>query len=329
MLRSAAGQVPDPVPATAWVDQRLAAAGLARIGEIETLRERPWGTVMSAESSAGPVWFKAPGPAVAFEVPLYRLLVESAPGMVLEPIASDEERGWLLLPDGGESLGEMLEGDALVDALELALPRYAELQLAIAPRVDELIGLGIADMRPEAMAARFDEAIELVDGLLPRVGEPGDAETLELVAEGRSEFAEWCTRLADAPVPPSLDHNDLHRFNVLAGPEGDLATARFFDWGDSDIACPLASARAIGFVPGADAAAERLRDAYLEPFTALAPRMVLIDSLELACRVGKVARAHVWHRAVAPALDDAPATYLRGAVEALFSLLDDDWLGAA
>ena len=47
--------------ATRWLDARLAEAGIARIGAVEQPRVRPWGTVLRAPTTAGPVWLKACG----------------------------------------------------------------------------------------------------------------------------------------------------------------------------------------------------------------------------------------------------------------------------
>ena len=60
--------------ATAWLDERLAAAGLERTGAVEQPRLRPWATVLSAPTSGGTVWLKACGEAVEHEPPLYALL---------------------------------------------------------------------------------------------------------------------------------------------------------------------------------------------------------------------------------------------------------------
>src|SRR5215218_2060568 len=108
--------------ATRWVDERLAAAGLVRTGEPEAKSPRPWATVLRVPTSGGPVWLKATGPLVAFEVPLYELLERVAPERVLTPLARDARRGWLLLPDGGPSLGDRARGAELLDGLAEALP---------------------------------------------------------------------------------------------------------------------------------------------------------------------------------------------------------------
>ena len=165
--------------------------GLARTGAVEQPRVRPWATVLRIPTSAGAVWLKATGPEVAFEVRLYELLVRVAPERVLTPLATDAARGWLLLPDGGPSLA-----DRGID-IAAALPVYARLQLDLAPHVEELLALGVADMRPAAMPARFDEALAAIGGD-------------DRLAALRPAVAEWCERLAASPVPASIDHNDLH-----------------------------------------------------------------------------------------------------------------------
>jgi hypothetical protein len=88
---------------------------------------------------------------------------------------------------------------------------------------------------------------------------------------------------------------------------------------------------ALGWVPGADGPrVERMRDAYLEVFTDLGSRAELIETLELACRVGKIARALTWYRAISAfGFDDVDEKWLSGPIESMGSLLDDTYLGRA
>jgi hypothetical protein len=236
------------------------------------------------------------------------------------------ERGWVLLPDGGRSLGERLDGPRLVAALEEALPAYAQLQRGLCPHADELLRLGVSDMRPEAMPSRFDEAVEAVRAYVERRGDPAERAQLEDVIAMRDTVVGWCERLAGSAVGPSLDHNDLHAWNIL----GDGGAVRFYDWGDGVVAQPFASMLALGWVPMSDGDRLRLRDAYLEPFGEMAPHAELVQTLELACRVGKVARALTWQRSVS-AYDpqEVDERWLSGPSESLFSLLEDTWLGRA
>jgi hypothetical protein len=105
----------------------------------------------------------------------------------------------------------------------------------------------------------------------------------------------------------------LHLSNVVEG--------RFYDWGDAVVAHPFASLLLpLTFLHervGAEAV-PRVRDAYLETWDGIAPHAELVETVELACRVAKAARALTWIRAG----DD-----LRGPLYCLRSILDDSYLG--
>ncbi|WP_433204481.1 aminoglycoside phosphotransferase family protein [Dactylosporangium sp. CS-047395] len=270
----------------AWLDERLAAAGRRRTGELTVPRVRPWGTVMRAETDAGTVWLKLPGPTTAFEISLYPLLHHLAPQHVLAPIAADPALGRLLLPDGGPTLRDR-PGE-----FARALPRYAELQRALAPAADELAAAGVTDMRPARLPRLLEE------------------QTIALVPPvRRAWFAEIAAALAESKVPASIDHADLHPGNVFA--DG----YRCYDWGDSVLGHPFGSM----LVALRDDVDDRARDAYLEVFTDLAPRAELLTDLRHARIAGNLIRALTWHRALAPdpgygrgtAIGDGPAVHLR------------------
>ena len=87
--------------APTWVDDQLKAAGLERTGDVKQPHVRPWATVLSAPTTGSRVWLKTMAPGTTFEVGLYELLVRVAPRNVLTPIASDQTRGWILLPTAG------------------------------------------------------------------------------------------------------------------------------------------------------------------------------------------------------------------------------------
>ena len=148
--------------ATSWVDEQLERHAIRRTGELEQQTLQPWATVLSARTTHGRVWLKATGPGTSFEPALYELLGRAIPERVLAPIATDETRGWLLLPDGGPPLADRLAGAELAEALATILRCYAELQRAFAPHLDAALDAGVADMRPEIMPARFEEAVETV-----------------------------------------------------------------------------------------------------------------------------------------------------------------------
>ncbi|SDI63986.1 Phosphotransferase enzyme family protein [Actinokineospora alba] len=300
--------------ATAWLDERLADAGIERTGPAEQPRVRPWSTQLTAPTTVGTVWLKAVNPPNAFEAGLYDVLHELVPHRVLAPIATDAERGWMLLPDGGRTIADRdLADDDLVKVLTEVIPRYGLLQRDLAPHVDRMLAAGVTDMRPTVMPQRFDEALAVV----------GD---LPAVAAKSGEFADWCARLAVSPVPPSLDHNDLHANNILLADLADPDAVRFYDWGDAVIAHPFAAMfvplKVLADILGKQTTGVlRVRDAYLEVFADLGSHAELAAELDLACRVAKVARTLVWARAVAV----SPGEWADAPRETLMSLLAESY----
>jgi hypothetical protein len=108
------------------------------------------------------------------------------------------------------------------------LSRYGQLQGDLGPHTDELLGLGLADMRAAVMPRRFEEALAVVDRYVGRHGNEGDRETLRRAEAMAGRFQGWCQRLGGAAVGASLDHNDLHFWNVFVDAYlevfGDLAS---------------------------------------------------------------------------------------------------------
>ena len=316
---------------TAWLDEQLDASAIERSGPVRQPRIRPWATVLTAPTTAGPVWLKATAPRAAFEVGLYRLLHRIVPDRVLGPLADDPARGWLLLPDAGPTLAAKFGGDELLDALATALPQYARLQRRLAPYAGELLAVGVEDMRPDRLPERFEQALEVAGRYVTERGAEADRDALRRLAGLRPAVARWCARLAAAPGPASLDHNDLHPNNVLLDPAGRLDPARFYDWGDAVLAHPFASLLTgldsiARFVPGVEEPQlRRLRDAYLAEFADLAEFAELVETAELARRLARIARAIVWDRALRPGGDDTgfefAESWLRAPLDQLIPLL--------
>lgn len=319
--------------AVAWMDERLAMAGRTRSGPVTQPRVRPWATVLQAPTDHGPVWLKATSPATAFEVGLYQLLAEVVPDRVLTPLATDRRRGWLLLPDGGPPLGQRLSGTPLTDSFAAALVTYGRLQRDIASHAEAMLGLDVSDMRPSRMLERFDHALQLTAaGALDEHGRAAHRR----VAAMRDTVASWCERLAASALPPSLDHNDLHPGNILGSGVEDT---RFYDWGDSVVAHPFAAMlvplgilrRQLGGGLDHDLFT-RARDAYLAGFADLAPHEDLVATLDVACRVAKIARALTWDRAVRAARESGQHVredWAEAPLQTLASILDSSYLDEA
>jgi hypothetical protein len=323
--------------ALAWLDGVLARRGTRRTGPGDQPHLRPWATVLRVPTTEGTVWLKAAGPQTAFEVRLYEVLARTAPDAVLHPIAVDVERAWIVLPDGGPPIGERLHGTAQLDALADALVHYGRVQRDLAPHVDELLAAGVADMRPSVLPERFDEAIATTAVAIERAPRPGDTEMHARVAAMRPEVEAWSGQLAASRIPATIDHNDLHPWNVLGG---DGTPWRFYDWGDGVVAHAFAALlvpltilrRELGITDDHDPRLVRARDRYLEGFADLAPGEDLATTLTIACRLAAIARTLVWERALRAAYelgDEVPDEWAHGHVETIAQLLDPSPFGAA
>ena len=291
----------DPVWRTAaleWAGERLAERGLARGGEPEQPHIRAWSTAFRLPVRGGAVWLKSVGPGSAQEPALVGALGEWAPEHVLVPLAVDRERRLMLLPDGGATL-RAAGGASSVEAWEEMLGDYARLQIELVPHAEEMVGLGVPDLRPERLPQLVPDLLD--DDEFQLRGRPDGLteEVRDRLRAGLGEYGELCGRLADSGIPATLQHDDLHDANVFVSD----GRCRFFDWGDASVAHPFLSllvplrvaARALD-VPSGDAVLLRLRDAYLEAWSGYGGPAELREQADLALRVGPLPRAMTWRR---------------------------------
>jgi hypothetical protein len=284
--------------ARGWTLGRLGALGVPVTGAVERVRVRPWSVQLRVPTGHGPVWFKANIAGAAYEAALVAAFAGWAPEAVLAPLAVDAGRGWLLTPDGGPTLREASAGPPDLAAWEAMLAAYAELQRRVAARSAEIVALGVPDLRPALMP---DRLAALLDDPAVR---SDLADRHAGIGALTGQYAAWCAELAADGVAGTIQHDDLHDGNVF---ELD-GRYRFFDWADASVAHPfgslLVALRVAGYLFKVDRQAPqlaRLRDAYLEPWTAEADRKSLLRSATLATRVAIVGRALSWQRALAGA----------------------------
>ncbi|MFG1906775.1 phosphotransferase [Kribbella sp. NPDC048928] len=272
----------DPAWRTAaldWLEVRLTELGVRETGP-RRVRVRPWSVIVRVEA-ASPVWFKAASPGSVFEAGLGEALARWTPEHVLTPYAVDAARGWSLLPSGGELLRSLPPGP---QEWEEALTQYADLQLALVPRVEELLRLGVPDARVAVLPAVFDVAVA-ENGTL-------SAEERARLRAFRPRLVEWCDELRAIDVPDSLDHADLHDGQILVAER-----YTFFDWGDANVGHPFCSLL-IALERAADLhgteVVARLEDAYLDRWPGSLAE--LRRAAELARHLSQLTRLRSWGR---------------------------------
>ena len=270
-----------------WLDRQFEELGLQSTGSVEQPHVRPWSTVLRIPTTGGDVWFKANIPLLAYEAAVVELLAARRPDFVPGLLATDLERGWMLMADGGERLREIVERDRDLGRWLDVLPRYGQLQIDMARDLDRLLDLGLPDRRLETLAGQYDELI----GRVETVTEEESRRLRALVPE----IAELCDRLASAGVPETIQHDDFHDGQVFIR-DGDYL---FFDWGDACVSHPFFSMSVTlegGLAWGLDDIEDsediaRYRDAYLGPFRGFAAWEELQAAHEIALRLGWICRA--------------------------------------
>lgn len=295
-----------------WIRVVLRERGIAVTGEIDQPRIRPWSTLLTVSTDAGLVWFKENCPGQAFEAPLLAVLGDVVPDAVVAPLAVDPERGWLLTTDNGTTLADRAgEENLWVDVVS----QWADVQRRLVPHLERVVGAGLTVMRATA-AGDYLASRVAAHAVLPS-DDPAhlaadEAERLRALAP---VVAEWGARLEAGPVPTTLDHNDLHLNNTFALRPGETRL-RYFDLGDAVVGHPFGSllvplnvlAHALTAGPD-DPRLRRVVEAYLEPWTDLAPARDLRALVEPALALGRLNRHESWRRIATTVSDEERAEY--------------------
>ena len=312
----------------AWIEERLAEHGMRRTGPMEP-RARPWSIVLGVPTSSGRTWFKSTAPGMANDAALTPLLAGLAGDLVATPLAVDEGRRWMLLPDAGMRMRDRVAPGEVLATWERILPAYAELQRATEGREMELLERGALDRRPTRIAGLLGQVLDEPWWL--RVGEADglDADQVRRLAAVVPVIADAAAELEAGAIGPSIQNDDLHDGNVLVS--GGSADARIIDWGDACLAHPfgtlLVTLGSVGATLGLPdwkpfgtpvPELDRLRDASLEAWTDRHSPAELRRLVPLATWTGMVARIQTWRAALLHA-DDAELAEWRAAIPA--------WLG--
>jgi hypothetical protein len=252
------------------------------IGPIEQPHVRPWSTVLRVPTTFGDAWFKANAPQLAHEARVVQLLSARRPDLVPPPLAVDAERGWLLLPDAGARLREVVAAERDLSRWLDILTLYAQLQLDATPDTEQLLAAGTPDLRLATLPERYEEAV-------------ADVEELPEAREAVGRVRDLCARLAAHGIPETIQHDDLHDGQVFV----QDGAYRLLDWGDACVSHPFLSLSVTleGFLAwGLDDVEGSVdlgpfRDAYLGPFAAYGAPSELADAVEIALRLGWACRA--------------------------------------
>ena len=304
---------PDWQAATlAWATARLVELGHHVTGDITQPHLRPWSTVFRIPTDGGLTWCKASGPGPAYEGALLQAFARHGIQGALLPLATDPERALILFPDGGSTLRATRPdntGDHDLEAWARILRGYAGLQQATAPVVEELVGLGVPDLRPDRLTDVLTGFIE--DDAIWARADPEDRVGADVARERLPALvpvvAAMAGELANTGIAATIQHDDLHGGNVLV----DAGYDTIFDWGDASVAHPFGTLtttmNSIEHHAGFDQHGPeltRLRDVYLQAWSDVAPAAALLAAARSATILGAISRASSWERSFRGLADD-------------------------
>ncbi|MBO0855291.1 MAG: phosphotransferase [Nocardia sp.] len=283
-------------PILAWAYHQLAEQGITVLDDGQEVRRRDWTLLAKIPITGGWVWAKASAQGFAHEGPLLQALDRFAPGSVLKPIAVHRDNGWILSPDGGETLRSgPLDREFDIDGRTPPRPPqwarvladYADLQFRLSTRIDPLCDSGTPYLPPSRLIDIYDRFADRAPGLEQAIA----AAAAELEQFGRL----------------SIEHNDLYPGHVFE------ATTTFFDWGDAVITHPFVSMRTHS---------DPLRQAYFDAWRELAP--ISDREIELAGLLAPLTALHPWL-----GIDTTPGSPAARFAPLINELLDRLWANFA
>ncbi|MFC2078841.1 phosphotransferase [Candidatus Bipolaricaulota bacterium] len=304
---------------SAWIHTELETRGIRVVDSIEQPHVRPWSAVLSVPTSEGTFFFKACAEVLVHEVAVTQALSQWKPDCSPKILASDPERGWMLMADGGTTVREAIKADGDMGHWDRLLPRYAQLQIDLASRVDDLLKQGLPNRLLPTLPGQIETLLGDKDMLLIDQPEGLTSAEHERLIGMKEHLEALCDQLAALPVPESIHHGDFHDANIFL--DGGLYV--FFDWGDSSAAHPFFSLRTAfviieyfqGYKEGSPELA-KLRDAYLGPWRQYGSREELVAIFDLSARLSPLTSALGWNRVVSSLDPSLRADYV-GAVPSL------------
>jgi len=256
--------------ASIWINRQLETLSLSATAPIEQVKSQTRSCLLRVRTTDGTLYLKAAYGIFGTEATFTDFLSQLYPDYLPKLIAVNTEQQWMLMREfEGQHLGKAVD----VSRWEIALRRYAEIQVQMANQVDQLLDVGFPDRRINQLAQRIEPLFADNTVLLLPQNDPflehSDLEELRTLIP---QLLSWCEVLETCGVPQTLVHGDFYCQNVIDAQQSNI----YFDWSDSAVSHPFFDAGFFLF----DIAQElsnvvdvqaRLRDAYLEPWTVYLP----------------------------------------------------------
>lgn len=283
-----------------WTTQTLLELGRTITGPIEQVRSWERGALWRVPTSAGAVYTKAVPALFRHEPALSAQLAAWLPGRTASVLAFDRQRGLFIMEDSGSS---SLADTRDPHIWQTAMRSFAELQVALIERLDDLQALGVPDRRLSQLPIWLDQLI--VDDLALRSSSAGLSEgEIEALRTRMASLKQACETLVAGPIGVSLEHGDFFPTQVLLGEQGPAV----IDWSDSSLTHPFLSMVFLTEpsvpLPDVSEPSALVRRAYLEPWAQFAPGDQLEELLDAALELAPLHHALIYHRTILPRMEN-------------------------
>ncbi|MBA4383192.1 MAG: hypothetical protein C0410_00500 [Anaerolinea sp.] len=286
---------------TSWLKVTLSSHNIKQNGEPQQIHSAPWSVVYEVSTNKGAHFFKALCPVLKHEALLAKQLSLWHPNLVQPVLEVEPERGWLLMPDGGTTLRQVLEKTPSVNYWKKILPQYAKLQQALIPHQQDLLALGVRDRRLKILPDLVKNLVSNRESLCIGQSDGLSNSEYDLFMGVMPKILKLCETLAQYAIPETLQHDDFHDGNIFVVQN----EFRFFDWAESFIAHPFFSMvvtlRSIAYRFDLEEDSAELRELetlYLNEWQEYASLKRLREAFELAMVIGRINRALTWHMVV-------------------------------
>ncbi len=268
--------------AATWLQTEVARLGYTVLGAVEQVKVFVFGAVLRIPTDRGHLYFKALLPTVQNEAVLILELAKRWPEHVPQIVAYNPERRWLLMRDfGGETFSAFSS-----PRYETVVQTYARIQLDCAADVERWLQLGLPDQRLKNLPSLFAEVVAAARAGDARVAAGLTDAQIKKLPRLVPIVLEKCRQLEKLALPATLVQQDFQWSNVAIEDDGFV----LFDWQATVVSHPFFSmTRFLDYMPAPnsvdpfsplldhpdDVRRRELRDAYLEPWQAVAPPDVL------------------------------------------------------
>ncbi len=291
------------VQALAWTVARLREAGAVPQAMPDQVRAWERSFLMRIPTDVGDFYFKAAPAIFRHEPELMKWMRDRFRHSIPDVVAIDADRHWLLMRavrGPAAPLDEVRDERLWMEAVT----RLAEIQVASARWTPELRALGVPNRSLDVLARRIPRLCSDASAMmLGREGGLTRSEIDRIASLGPTLLA-LAEELAHFDIPDTLEHGDLWASNILIAPTGPV----FLDWSDSSLAHPFFSLfhlmnDAASLLPATSSESRRrLRDAYLAPWTAVAPMDQLVRAFEIARILAPIHLASIAHAELMPSV---------------------------